>query len=223
MSQIVREFLARLQAEEAIFHPRLAEDTYGLAFLTAIKEFDYYYYNLIRHESSETASEHFYLMRLAIPRLVQKTFASIPSFRVPVATFRSDRSLILAALNMVARFGFVEHGKRMAHAAMAGECELVKISNSLFEFRLPEILFNYEATESNIENFHRQQRRTRRDALINQMARWLTSTAAFRITYTYFGSTSLDTQPTQISMTISSVLPIQTFRTTARTIPFVTT
>jgi hypothetical protein len=168
MSQIVREFLTRLQAEEAIFHPRLAEDAYGLAFLTAIKEFDYYYYNLIRHENSDAATEQFYLMRLAIPRLIQRTFASIPCFKVPVATFRSDRSLILAALSMVARFGFVEHGKRMAYAVMAGECELLKRSDSLFEFRLPETLFNYEATESNVENFHRQQRRSRRDALINQ-------------------------------------------------------
>jgi len=168
MSQLVREFLARLVAEELIFHPELADDSFGLAFFTAIKEFDYYYYNVIRHESSEETSEHFYLMRLALPRLIQKTFAAIPRFQIPTATFKSDRALVLAALNMVARFGFVEHGRRMAYAAMAGECELVKVDDSLYEFRLPAELYNYEGHESSVENFHRQQRRDRRDAAIKE-------------------------------------------------------
>jgi hypothetical protein len=168
MTEVVREFLSCLSAEELIFHSRLVEDSYGLAFLTAIKEFDHYYYNLIRHEASDTAAEHFYLMRLAVPRLIQQTFTSIPRFKVPIATFRSDRALILAALNMVARFGFVEHGKRMAHAVMAGECELAKLDNSLYEFRLPAELYNYEAHESYVADFHRQQRRNHRDRLIKE-------------------------------------------------------
>jgi hypothetical protein len=168
MTQVDREFLSRLVDEESIFHPRLVDDSYGLAFFTAIKEFDHYYYNMIRHDASDTASEHFYLMRLAVPRLIQKTFAAIPKFRIPTATFRSNPPLVLAALNMVARFGFVEHGRRMAHAVMAGECALAKIDDSLYEFRLPKELYNYEAHESSIEYFHRQQRRDRRDALINK-------------------------------------------------------
>ncbi len=168
MTEVVREFLSRLEEEESIFHPLLADDAYGLAFLTAIKEFDHYYYNLIRHEESDTATEHFYLMRVAMPRLIQKTLAIIPCFRIPVATFRSDRPLILAALNMVARFGFVEHGKRMAHAVMAGECELAQVEDAIYEFRLPAELYNYEAHESYVAEFHRQQRRARRDKLIRE-------------------------------------------------------
>ena len=57
ITQVVREFLSCLTAEELIFHPRLVDDAYGLAFLTAIKEFDHYYYNLVRHDTTETAYE----------------------------------------------------------------------------------------------------------------------------------------------------------------------
>lgn len=168
MSQVVQEFLRRLQEEEAIAHPQLAEDRYGLAFLTAIKEFDNFYYNMMRHESSDDASEQLYFMRLGIPRFIEMMLDSVPRFGLPAATFKSDRVLILAALGMVARFGFIENGKRMAFAVMAGECELVKVSESLFEFRLPKTFFNYEATESYVESFHRQQRREKRDAILSE-------------------------------------------------------
>lgn len=168
MTQAVREFLSRLAMEEAMLNSRLIEDSYGLAFFTTIKEFDHYYYNLMRHESSETSSEHFYLMRLALPRLIQKTFSSIPDFKVPIVTFQSDRALVLAALNMVARFGFIEHGKRMAYATMAGECELKKINDSFFEFHLPAELYNYEAHEADVENHYRRLHRKHRDDLVQK-------------------------------------------------------
>lgn len=55
ITQVAREFLSRLVEEESIFHPRLVDDSYGLAFFTAVKEFDHYYYNMVRHDVSDTA------------------------------------------------------------------------------------------------------------------------------------------------------------------------
>lgn len=168
MSDCVREFLSRLAEEEKIFHPRLTDDKRGLAFLTAIKEFDFYYYNKIRNQSSEEIEEHFYMMRLAIPRLIQKTFENVSQFEIPTATFTSRKTLTLAALSMVARFGFVEHGKRMAHAAMAGECELVKLQEDLYEFRLPAEMYNYEAHEAYVEQYHIAHDKHKTDMLIKK-------------------------------------------------------
>lgn len=55
MKNLAREFLERLDQEERTFSDQLQGDELGVMFFTAIKEFDFYYYNLMRHEASEEA------------------------------------------------------------------------------------------------------------------------------------------------------------------------
>lgn len=167
MKEYATEFLSLLTDEEKIFHSRLSQDRFGLAFLTVIKEFDFYYYNKIRNEPSEETDEHFYMMRLAVPRFIQKIYETINQFGIPAATFISSKELILAALNMLARFGFVEHGKRMAYAVLAGECELHKVREDLYEFRLPAEMYNFEALEAEIVQFHIAQSKEKQRLLMD--------------------------------------------------------
>lgn len=168
MKEYVNEFLSRLADEEKNFHSKLSQDRFGLAFLTAIKEFDFYYYNKIRNEPSEETDEHFYMLRLAVPRFIKKIYESIQQFEVPTATFRSSKTLILSALNMLSRFGIVEHGKRMAYAAMAGECELIKVEEDLYEFQLPAEMYNFEELEAEVVRFHNAQSRKEKNFFIEQ-------------------------------------------------------
>ena len=167
--QVGLEFLSRIEQEEAAICRLLAEDSLGLGMLTAIKEFDFYFYNLVRNAESETTQEHFYLMRLGLPRMLEKLLSNVPRFRVPVVTFRSDDLMISAVLGMVARFGFMEHGRRMCQASLAGECTLHKINETLFEFRLPKVLHNYEAIEAYIDAHYQQQMKEVRDELIDNL------------------------------------------------------
>jgi len=59
-------------------------------------------------------------MRLGIPRFIEKLLDSVPQFGVPVVTFKSDELLIRGALQVIAHFGFIEHGRRMCYASLAG-------------------------------------------------------------------------------------------------------
>jgi hypothetical protein len=125
--------------------------------LTALKEIDFYFYNFIRNEITETTSEHFYLMRLGLPRLAQKGLTTIPQYLAPVVTFKSDEKLILKTLEQVARFGMIQHGRRMAYASLSGDCDLVKVSESSYDFLLPHVLFNYEDHEEQIYHHYRRE------------------------------------------------------------------
>lgn len=64
MKDIARELLARLADEEATFLDQLKDDELGLRMLTAIKEFDWYYYNYIRHEHTEDTDAHMHVLQL---------------------------------------------------------------------------------------------------------------------------------------------------------------
>lgn len=168
-SQVAQEFLERINQEEANTCRSLADDVLGLGLLTALKEFDFYFYNLVRGEHSETTQEHFYFMRLGLPRMIERLLESVPRFRVPVVTFKSDDLLVKAALQMIARFGFIEHGRRMCYASLAGECAMRKVNDTLYEFCLPEVLHNYEATEAYVEAHYQQQMKEAREELINEL------------------------------------------------------
>jgi hypothetical protein len=168
-SNLAQEFLERIDREEAVVCRSLAIDTLGLGLLTAIKEFDFYFYNFIRAAESEMTQEHFYLMRLGLPRLIEKLLENVPRFRVPVVTFKSDALMIKGALEIVARFGFMEHGRRMCYASLAGECTMRKIDDTLYEFCLPETLYNYEATEAHVEAHYQQQMKETREELFNEL------------------------------------------------------
>ena len=47
MSETAREFLKSLDVEQRQFDSEMKLDSVGIMLLTAIKEFDFYYYNLI--------------------------------------------------------------------------------------------------------------------------------------------------------------------------------
>lgn len=155
MSDTARQFLRLLEAEQSLFNDELKSDSVGLLLLTAIKEFDFYYYNFVRHQTTEETDEQFHFARLGIPRIIAGALAGIAKFKYPVVTFQSDRRLIMAALEILGGLGFVEHGRRFAHAAMAGECEIVRTSETEFDVILPDQLLDLESIEGDVSNHYK--------------------------------------------------------------------
>lgn len=154
MSDPARDFLKALSAEEQLLLDQGSDDQLGVGLLTAIKEFDYYHYNLVRHAPDDEAAHHFQLLRLGLPRLVASVLRAVPKFRYPTLTFQSDRALIHAALDQTAAFGFVEEGKRLGQAALAGECEIAVAGDRVFDVVLPATVFNMEQHEALVEEHY---------------------------------------------------------------------
>ena len=154
MKEAAREFLARLSAEEGKFIAEMQLDDIGVGLITAIKEFDHYYYHLVRHERSDGTDHHFHIMQLGLPRLIVGILVTIPRFRYPVITFKSDQPLIRGALEMVSALGFIEQGRRFAQAALAGECEISRLNERQYDVVLPDLVFNMEQHEADVEHHY---------------------------------------------------------------------
>jgi hypothetical protein len=155
--EIAKELLSKLDYEVELVGAEMRDDKFGLILLTSIKETDYYYYNVVRNDATETTSEQFYLIQLGLPQLIYNALLSSTSYREPIITFRSKKSLIIKTLERVARLGMVQHGRRMCYAAIAKECELSKANDTLFEFSLPKKFFNYESHEGFISRHYEGQ------------------------------------------------------------------
>jgi hypothetical protein len=166
MNDDARTFLKRLEVHEASIAEEIAADNFGAGLLTALKEFDFYHYNLVRSGQSDETSLHFHMLQFGLPRLIAEIFSRIPAFRYPVFTFQSRKELILAALDATAGLGFIENGRRLAHAALAGECEIRTLENDSFEILLPKTMFALEHHELIIEQHYRQQYGIQMDAMI---------------------------------------------------------
>ena len=171
MKEVAREFLAKLSAEEDKLVAKMQLDETGAGLITAIKEFDHYYHNLVRHDRSEETERHFHIMQLGLPRLIAGILASIPRFRYPVITFQSDQLLIRGALDMVSALGFVEQGRRFAQAALAGECEISRSNERQYEVVMPDFIFNMEQHEADVEHRYLRIIRHRVDEAINETLR----------------------------------------------------
>tara|TARA_E500000318_G_scaffold109198_1_gene121650 strand:- start:126 stop:1841 length:1716 start_codon:yes stop_codon:yes gene_type:complete len=166
MKETARDFLSRLDVEEAHFSDQVALDKYGLGMLTAIKEFDYYYYNFIRNERTEDTDLHMHLMQLGLPKLIAGILSSIPSFQYPEVTFKSDRKMIVGALSLVSAYGFIEQGRRLAHASFAGECEIHQSNESAFDVVMPKAIYNMEQHEAEVEHHYTRISRENSNAMI---------------------------------------------------------
>ena len=171
MKEAVREFLAKLSAEEDKFITKIQLDKTGAGLITAIKEFDHYYYNLVRHERSEETDHHFHIMQLGLPRLIAGTLETIPRFRYPVITFKSDQLLIRGALEMVVALGAIEHGRRFAQAALAGECEIHRSNERQYDVVMPDLVFNMEQHEAEVEHHYLRFSRRKVDEAFNDSLR----------------------------------------------------
>ena len=154
MKDVAREFLAKLSAQEDKLIAKMQLDEAGVGLITAIKEFDHCYYNLVRHERSEETDHIFHIMQLGLPRLIAGILVAIPRFRYPVITFKSDQTLIQGALEMVSALGFVEQGRRFAQGALAGECEISRPSEHQYDVIMPDLIFNMEQHEANVEHHY---------------------------------------------------------------------
>jgi hypothetical protein len=168
MKDLAREFLNRLAAEEASQKLRMETDNAGLGMLTAIKEFDFYCYNYVRNEQTEDTDIHVHLLQLGLPKLVTAVLSAHASFIHPTVTFRSDQSLILAALDVVSAFGMIEQGRRFAHAAMAGECEIVRFSERQYDIVMPETVYNMEQHEAEVKSHYTRLHQEDTDAMVKQ-------------------------------------------------------
>jgi len=157
MSENARALLKRLDIHETSIAEELGYDRLGIGLLTALKEFDYYHYNVTRQENTDTTDLHFHVLRLGLPRTVSEVLSRVPAFAYPEATFQSNKELILAALDATAGLGFIENGRRLAHAALAGECEVKALGEDEFEVLLPKTMFALEEHEQIIEQHYRNQ------------------------------------------------------------------
>ena len=165
MKQVAREFLERLAVEEASLKLQIERDDAGIGMLTVIKEFDYYYYNYVRNEQTEETDVHMHLLQLGLPKLITAVLSAVPTFIYPTVTFKSDESLILAALDLVGGYGLIEQGRRFAHAAMAGECEIVRSSERQYDIVMPDKVYNMEQHEAQVEQHYTRLHREQTEAL----------------------------------------------------------
>ena len=85
-----------LSVEENKLIAKMHRDKAGTVLITAIKEFDHYYYNLLGRDQSQQTGHPFHIMQLGLPRLIVGTLGAIPRFKYPVITFQSDQPLIRA-------------------------------------------------------------------------------------------------------------------------------
>jgi hypothetical protein len=168
MKEAAREFLHKLASEEERLIERLTLDDVGLGLLTAIKEFDFYYYNFIRNERTEETDLHMHLMQLGLPRLIAGVLTAVPVFRYPVLTFQSDDTLILGALKMVAAYGFIEQGRRFGQSALAGDCDIRRVSDGLYEVVMPDTVYNMEQHEAHVEQHYTRLHREKVDAMVQE-------------------------------------------------------
>jgi len=168
MKETIRLFLDALEVEERRAFGQLSLDTVGLGFITAIKEFDYYYYNFLRNERTEDTDLHMHILQLGLPRLVAGVLAAIPEFQHPTITFQSDNTLIHGALGIIGAYGFIEHGKRYAHAAFAGECRITIAGENSFDVVLPDMVHNMEEHEAHVERHYNRLHRERVDAMAQE-------------------------------------------------------
>ena len=154
MKDVARQFLDKLSSEEDKLIAKMQLDEAGAGMITAIKEFDHCYYNLVRHERSEETDHIFHIMQLGLPRLVAGILVAIPRFRYPTITFKSDRILIERALEMVSALGLVEQGRRFAQGALAGECKISRRSERQYDVIMPDLISNMEQHEANVEHHY---------------------------------------------------------------------
>jgi hypothetical protein len=154
MHDCANAFLHMLDREDDAVSQGLARDRYGIGLISAIREVDYYDHQARRHDASEERHEHMYLLRLGLPRLVRRTFERVTSFDVPVVTFARDQHNARGALERLAVFGLIEHGRRMAYASIAGECRISQVDSRLFEFRLPANFLPLDHLESSVEGHY---------------------------------------------------------------------
>lgn len=115
MTDILKDFLRSLEAEEMSVRQTLAADRFGLVVRAAINELDWYYYNLKqRSEPSEEQQQQFYILLLGATRLVRLALESREAFDVPTLTFQRSKETAESALLPVAHLGFIEHGRRVS-------------------------------------------------------------------------------------------------------------
>ncbi len=168
MKHLAREFLDRLAVEEASLKLQIERDNAGLGMMTAIKEYDYYYYNYVRNDQTEETDLHMHMLQLGLPKLISAVLSAVPSFNYPTVTFRSDEPLILAALGFVGGYGFIEQGRRLGQAVMAGECEIVRFSERQYDIVMPDTIYNMEQHEAQVEQHYTRQHREQTEAIVGE-------------------------------------------------------
>lgn len=164
MSDTAREFLKSLAEEEKFFLSHLTKDRLGIGLLTAIKEFDHYFFHRTRNPASEESEDLFHIMRMGLPSVVSGYLGLVPEFIHPMLTFKSDDLLVQAALQMVSALGLIEQGNRMAHGALAGECDVLRVNERFYDVVLPDLMFNMEQHEAQVEKHYTRLYRAHLDA-----------------------------------------------------------
>ena len=147
-------FLALLLQEDTALSRGLADDELGTGLISAIREVDFYFHQTQRHGPTAEREEHMYLLRLGLPLHIRRTFEQVPQFRVPVITFAANVHNKKKALEFLAGFGCIEHGRRMAYASITGDCSVHQVDERTYEFRIPKESQPLEWYEGAVEEHH---------------------------------------------------------------------
>jgi hypothetical protein len=141
-------FLRSLDAEAVRVRSQAQADSTGMLLYCVLREFDFYVKNLadgrIAHEDRY---DQLNFLKLGLPPVIRAIFAREGPFRYPTVMVPGDRALATRIFTLVTHAGFVEHGRRFAHAAKAGVCTIEEVDPARYRVMIPHQFRNLDYYE----------------------------------------------------------------------------
>lgn len=154
MADDLKEFYSRLTDEEANLADEVAVDRLGLLMRIAINELDLDFEGVYqRTASAELEQEQSYLMRIGVVRIIKLAMDAHREFDAPTATIRRDPRYSGPVLQLIAKAGTIEHGRRVAQSLAAVRGRIERLEDS-FRIILPSKLPDLELHERELERFY---------------------------------------------------------------------
>lgn len=150
MADDADEFLTLLNIEETEIVKVLREDSIGVSLVASIKEYASYYYQIYSKSMNYEDDFKFQMLRFGMPKFISASLSTHKAFRYPTITFRSDEALRRDVFSLITRYGVIEHGRRFAYAAKAGECSIERQDARIFNVILPKEIYHMEDHEASV-------------------------------------------------------------------------
>ncbi len=105
------------------------------------------------------SEETFTILRFGATRIIKLAFEAHEVFDYPAVTCRRNERYSFPALEIMRRAGTVEHGRRIAQSLLA-KGGSIALSSDGFEITLPNVLWNEEAHEADLQSLHKAHERS---------------------------------------------------------------
>jgi hypothetical protein len=133
-----------------------------------VNELNSVHYELTRRqELTFDEYEAYYILQVGITRYIYLSFASRPSFDVPVVLFPRDPELAKDIMEIVSALGMIQHGRRVAQRAAMGTGSVKVDRQGVFTIELPRTLPNDAGHEDEIRDRFVREARERFANLLN--------------------------------------------------------